>query len=736
MSGDPYVMTHHRGPLRNLCGLARSLRAAGSVMLLVPLFGAFGAGGCWTDSLSPQVRHWLKECPRMLPERVPADARWMRFEVGEACDGPFRDARRMAVWAWLIGEDETSYRVIDWRATSQTWPREGTRTESSTLAECASWLMAVRQAYNATNNTDERGAALAKVGEQRFMRFSDGNWDGCLPEILVAAWSYERGDKVTAAKLLQPLLSEAKSEQELLNRFRDQVAVEWDIRMLHAFAEARDYAAALRLAQGLSDPWFDGFCHQDRAKGLAAQLPSRGEDFKTLYLPDSNEWNRLKADLTRDQQIDYLAARLRLIYGRQNSIPGGIRYDEPQQQLATAGPRANGSPVTVVTDDELVNPYVELLRMNLSGGETARLLPLLASDDYILAYDLERFIPNHPQTLHRVRWVAASIICEVAQQRVVDPEVLDGNSEAARQEHMESIRRWCKSHATARYADRLVTTLAGAEDWQNARCAFWSLYSIDETRAARGVFERLQREPARKEAVTRLFCLLDRQEYLAAARQWMSDEDPQVRCWGSLLVLRHDKDMDEADRAAAVDRVIGALRQAVRLSLKERANENKRRFPGFEPQAVEYVNAAIDTLIACRNAKVDAFIEEFFGIHAPKRFTPSSALLQRLFLIGHEPTFHRLVDKLGDQTPVYEGGKDTVGSYLTADLMTWRYGAGSRWTYWASDEKDRLRSEMVKWLSDQFDFIRAGKPTSIHSDELEMPWGDWKEFWTTTVYRF
>ena len=128
--------------------------------------------------------------------------------------------------------------------------------------------------------------------------------------------------------------------------------------------DGSESASCRTLADHLSQPAFDGCGYQSRAKDLAAQLKMRAEDFKSFRLPAPEEWKSIQSKTSRADQVRFLAERLRLLNCIQIGQPADVNYDDPQFAKAEDNRRLWYEADVRGT---VVNPYVELKRLQLSG---------------------------------------------------------------------------------------------------------------------------------------------------------------------------------------------------------------------------------------------------------------------------------------------------------------------------------------------------------------------------------
>ncbi len=149
--------------------------------------------------------------------------------------------------------------------------------------------------------------------------------------LMLAWWLGRTGQPALAARLLFPLLARHPQDGDVLTALRHDVAVELGQRMFEAYANARDYPEALRLARRIAH--YPGSPFSEEAACLAAELPRRAEDFKSLRLPTPAAWKALRNGLTREEQIDFLCRRLRLLDpGPMQDWAGSPQYADPAKR--------------------------------------------------------------------------------------------------------------------------------------------------------------------------------------------------------------------------------------------------------------------------------------------------------------------------------------------------------------------------------------------------------------------
>jgi hypothetical protein len=384
--------------------------------------------------------------------------------------------------------------------------------------------------------------------------------------------------------------------------------------MLNAFT-GRDYGRALELARHLSKPLFEEFWAQGRARELVAEIPRRGEDFRSLALPTESAWAVAREGMTRERQIEFLAARLRLIHDVQLDIPGGVNWNSPQYDVPDDRMPPWPAPPGQREAHLVVNPYAELASMDLTGAESARLVPWLASEDHILAYDLPRFMPHFPQTLHRVRWLVGSILDLVLGDDAVDRAVIEGTDPAARERHLSALGERATAAGATRESDRRVEELRSGTDDRALQTAYMRLGSLDPERGARVLLERARREPERRADWVRLAYALDAPRAADAADEFVEDPDEAVAFWAAAIGLRHG---EGPRKRRGLDRLLAAL---------DRGDPHAR------------IDVVIDDLLATKDPRVSALIDQSLAERPCPEHAPTLILLQRSLLLGMGAAF-------------------------------------------------------------------------------------------------
>jgi hypothetical protein len=384
-------------------------------------------------AFTPALEKNLRDITAMVHPTVPADARWCWFERFPPEDNHLF-LSPPAFGAWLLEETAKTLTVLDYFGQRRELPRNDFTLEQEPLARAVGRIQALRRedSRRQTDFLSPQGGLTAQFEGTPL----------CTPEIVVAAWLFERGDHLAAAELLFPRLDELADDRWFCEIARDRLGHVAHQAMLEMFTCRRDYAATLEWAHHLARPAFEGYRYQERAIELAAQLERRTDDFKTLVLPSAEEWQQVRTGLDRETTIRYLADRLRLLNCEQSGQPGGIDYTNAQ--LRDPPPPAPG-PDYYGSAPKVINPYNELRALRLTAADLKLLVPYLESADFILGVSYWRdFHPD--RTLHRVRWVVAEIINRTLCGKLVDIDALEACDANERAAMRAAVIKWCDEH--------------------------------------------------------------------------------------------------------------------------------------------------------------------------------------------------------------------------------------------------------------------------------------------------
>ena len=678
--------------VRRLCGhyrttVRQAARAAAAKLGLADL-----AKYRPESAFTPWLERQLTDIAGMVATSVPADAKWVRIVFTDPYERTNDQPVTKRFSGWLLRSDKTHYHVLTYFGEEEALPRAHAKVSPRSLADEAKALLKLR-----AGGGRESMQALSRLGgltaqfEPRFLS---------LPEGLLSAWAFTRGDRKTAAAVIFPRIDAAQDDRWLKWVARDLLGHPYHQQMLGAFSYARDYDRAIALGRHLSKPLFDGYQYQDRAKELVAQLEKRRDDFKAFRLPLPQGWERLKKQMTREQQVEYLARRLRLLNCIQHAQPGGVSYSDDQY-----AERYSWRDIESGKARKVINPYVELRGMKMTVAELRRLVPFMADTDFMLTFSYWRdFHPS--RTLHRVNWAVASTIRSVAKKELVDLRAYNAADADGRKQMIAAAMKWCDDNAGKTNKQLVLESLRTANDFRvfepAAREAVGNAY-----KEALPIFVRRidEFEYSRDDIVE--FCHgMNLAEAAPHARKWLKDAEAGVRFWAALVLLRH------GDR-----RKMEGLTELAEILRQDDGTD-------WYPRAIEGLLATGD----------ERAVQLACGVLKKKEFEAdwrNEGVIQRLFLAGRRECLDYLLKNL-DSTEVrgssWTDGKEhnvTAADEAAELIAGWRTDSYSYDDAAPASVRAKQRRQLREWLKAQFRLIEAGKKPNMTAPK-SIRFSEWR----------
>jgi len=692
------------------------------------------------DAFTPWLGEQLERIASMVLTDIPADARWVHVEF---TNQDYRIGDKPVVqWfgGWLLGESETEYRVLDWFADRRSLPKGDTKLETRAMLDEAKALVGLRKrlAVLDRERQEAKGLALIDLEEQFDRTWAMLSRDGyataqfeprflVLPEILLSAWAFVRGEKRAAATVLFPRMDALARDEWLVGIAADYLGHHYHEAMLGAFVHARDYPEAVRFARHVAKPLFASYRYHERAQEVAEQLGQRLDEWKSLTLPEKDAWPAVKRTMSRHQQIDYLAKRLRMLNTPQCSQPGSVNYTRPIPALSSIEWRRLWDADQRPEDRWLINPYVELLRMDIRLDELHHLVPYLADRSFIPAYGYWRLF--HPaRTLHRVNWAVAEIIDIVAMQDLADLETCEDPDEAGRKQHIAKLLAWCKANAGKTRTQLAVELMRRAKEPRDFLRPAVVAARAKSVEALPLLIGRVPALPEHRGDVAELCYRIDTPQAVAHARKWVADEETAVRFWGALILLRHG-DRANLEGLDVLRAVLDPPKPPARDAGEELVAPDEGEEPAGEPaeapppaespwtdEDLSWYPYAIDDLLATGRDEAAAVACTILKKDRAFWFdTVAPPILHRLFLAGRKECLDYLLAKLDSEKPIgsepaEEGEPRRVQGDKAVDLV-WSWRTDDFDYDWDAplEERRRKRRTLKAWLQGSFQRIRAGQ---------------------------
>jgi hypothetical protein len=508
---------------------------------------------------SPAIRSLLKRVHEELPDAPPLTARLVSVTV-EWLDskGAIRDSD--TTHGWLLAREAD--RVV----------------VQSGLRRITIGTVPVND-FTGTLTSRCRVAPVTTADEvrrlERARKDDPDDWPTASSQLVMAWWLDRTGQTALAARALFPLLADYDSDEKLLAGYLMVVGDEWGERMFEAFGNSHDYRDTLRLA-GLIVRRYPASSFVPEARKLLAELPRRLDDFKELKLPALADWAALKNRLTREEQVDFLCRRLRLVgfdgYGDQRRfaepagpdfpyVRGGpyVRYPVPPR----TADRNNGKGRT-----QVVNPLSELgWKMKLGPKDIPALVRHLP-ENWLLVSILQRGgygSGGGPPTISSAsRELVVEFINEAARGQICrfsedeHSPTFAGVSEASEMEARrrgKEAERWARAHAWMGPADLewhwLQQGRAAGESWGGIKKRALELQRLGDPRGPRLMHSLLRDRnttgPEKADILGEYVRFAPRQARYFA-RFFLNSPDAELRTHAAILCLQ----TSEADRARAL----------------------------------------------------------------------------------------------------------------------------------------------------------------------------------------
>ena len=640
-------------------------------------------------AFTPDMAELFANVLAMLPDPPALDARFGM--LSETWKMPDQTTHTRSTYGWLTREQDGVFHVLSWFGESLRIPAKQN--------ECA-----------ATFRGCAPGEAIASVREMRASLASPGSKDTrawiafrgqqtrqnqplllTLPEALLTAWLFNRGDLALAAEMFFPLLDGISDDRWTMEILRDLIGTQCHLAMLDAFAVRRDYDEAIRLARHLDQPLFNGYQYQQRAQELATQLPARMEDFKTFTLPTATDWKEMSKNLPREKQVEYLASRLRLLNCFQIGQPGGVDYLATQFSI----PGQHWHEEEILKDQQVINPIREILRLKLVPADIETLAPFLQDDSFMPTFEYWRdFIPD--RSLLRSSSAVVALINSAAFRPLIEHHnwsSIDATQRVARLQHVEA---WIESMSRRPLEEVLRINMREADDGYD-----WKLAAVGATRLSDGsllgdLLAGAEKFPECRAKVAELCFLHAREAAVPTAQKWLESGEAGEKFYGALILIQHGTDQEKQNaRKIFANLLSGDAPVSLLLDGAE--------------YALPLDDGALLPMY-CRVLRREDFDWRWEG----------SRLVHRLFLRKQSEALDAIVESLKslaapEDQKTFRGGMEQRQSWVKGD----RVAEGLAWIrknynypgYAPDSERSTARDELSEWIKRQYELLQADKPT-------------------------
>ncbi len=457
----------------------------------------------------PKIRDFLHDFRSLVIDPLTSDAPWI---VVERTWKPRLDGKPKIEMesnsGWLLKHEGGNLCILDFHGRTHDFklgenPDDGWRGVSTVTFK-----------ERPISKLVEDIEALRKTGDPEFhlspQRGLSGQFQGSaagVPEMLVALQLHCSGKPDLCARILFPALDTHPEDKMFFEVAKHRLATGYGYRMLVEFVGNRDYDRALAVAARIEHDFKDTRFHQV-SRRLLAELPKRRDDFHVLTLPTRGDWEAWRAKHNREEQIEFLCKRLRLMNCYQYGQPADVElFDHQYAEPCGLGIEASASLFQGKT--KVINPLEELLGNpephsdeEDENGEEVKLPPVpgmklgirdvpviarfLRDDHLILSVGYWReFHPS--RTLIGTRELLAWVLRKAAKRELVDEREWGKLDEAQIAGRIDAMVAWATERSDKSGTELLLESLSdlakGGKPWHKASNAAHELAKLGERRA-------------------------------------------------------------------------------------------------------------------------------------------------------------------------------------------------------------------------------------------------------------
>ncbi|MBI1306888.1 MAG: hypothetical protein GC181_09795 [Bacteroidetes bacterium] len=512
------------------------------------------------------------------------------------------------------------------------------------------------------------------------------------------------------------------------DRIKDDFAYLYFNEMLIAWTHDRNYEKALLYGSYLKDSVYSDFEYWDIAKLLNNQLRNNQDDFQKYSLPDSLQWAQKKSLLSREQQIKFLLDRLHILNCVQFFQPGGVNYSQVQTNV----------PVSRVLQDtsyndfweifmpyQVINPYNELIEMDLELSEVKILLPHLLDSSFIPTFSYHRdFLSS--RVLYRYDWVVENLVFNATNRRLLSNDYFWSFTYEEKKAELKKIEVWCGLNEKVPEEERLVKIIKETDNYAEFNLALRTAGNKRYTSIIPGLENRIVGEDnmlneTRKISVVQWIVNHDTGRYLETVhriddylvakiphcKKYDKYVNDQMLLYSSLYLIKYDSSNDKSY-------------EYLKLVLTDEESGQNR-----------YIQA-VPFLLSIKDDKAFYFAEELLTALSLEEKYISSELdvaLQILLLNRSEKALRYLEMNLSDTSQANK--KDWISDINKLDdsYCEYYFNLINSWRSEPilccapTDKKAFLKccKKQQKWLKEQFELIKAGEHSEIEDHLLTMP---------------
>jgi hypothetical protein len=505
----------------------------------------------------PALASLMTSISALLDQPAPPDAEFVKVTTKTTYG---KRTSTSTALGWLVQNDGNSWVVLTPFGYRETFHKE----RKFKTRRGSEWATQSTWEKQSIAEEVKRVVALRKKGDPDFALSERGSLTGqfqghgaSVYEVTLAQWLYSAKQFDLAAQILLPALDSVYMDRNLVDMMRYRLGTIAAYRVLVAFAGDRDFAETKRLADSLVQR-YPGTGFHDGAVQLSQEMSKRQDDFKKLKLPTPEQWASLKQQLSRPEQIVYLAQRLRLLNCFQMGQPGGYSIRETQY-AEPCGLSSNAAWGLDLGEIKVINPYVELVGghegfvqddekkpfkgLALTVADIPHLAPFLNEDWHLLCVSFWRdFSPE--RHLDTTRPLFAQIINGLAKKDLCAAFEAEHLTPVESRNEIQRIVDWAQKNASKSEGTLLLEGVEaewqpGKIDWYGCKDRLSRLVELNDKRALPVLHSHLDDPRSRDHDLPWILSFgrqLDAESFKTKAEKFLNDKDLGVQQQAALLL--------------------------------------------------------------------------------------------------------------------------------------------------------------------------------------------------------
>lgn len=361
---------------------------------------------------------------------------------------------------------------------------------------------------------------------------------------LLALWLHKINFDNLGIEVLSSMTDEAKNNEHLKEGF----GALYYLQMLHAYCLDRNLTRTKEIAEYLKVSYFDSFYYQKIALQLSSQLDRRPRDFQSLVLPSTAEWINFKTELNTEERLQYLTERIHLLNCFSHPTEKKIWLDGPQTSVpfhALTFTDVDSTYYKSVYEFQVINPYWEVLRMNIQFVDAKVLMPLLLDSSFIPTMYSSG---NNKSHLHLVRYndVISLILYELTGRNFIEIKNFKHCKPEEQKTLVEEGLQWIEDNKSKSPIERLHNILEVSMDWGDFNSARMAATQALDSNAAPIILRAYNRFMAPKDSLHRgliaktLYDIGSEREMKEVISWFNQSTEKSVLFWSAMYLLKHD----------------------------------------------------------------------------------------------------------------------------------------------------------------------------------------------------